>query len=297
MNEHIPERVIKRSTHDKPWFTDDCAIACDKKNKAYKKYRASGTDTDKQFYKKSIDTAQAIYKRAQEQYKIKIEHKLIQGRDYPKIWWNITKHVAGFGGHSDTPTLVKGNIFYETATEKAELLNGIFADKATLDDEGRHPPAISQKCYKQLNKIKFRAKVISRKLKKLDPSKATGPDDIPALVLKHCSSSLGKPLAALFKLSFNIGCIPQEWKNANVVPVFKAGDKSDPNNYRPISLLCIISKIMETIINDSLRKHLFNMKLLSSRQHGFQPGKSTIDLLTHTTQNWLMPCTRVMKLK
>jgi hypothetical protein len=168
----------------------------------------------------------------------------------------------------------------------AELLNGIFAEKVTLDDEGRHPPAIQQKCYKQLNKIKFRAKVISRKLKKLDPSKATGPDDIPALVLKHCSSSLGKPLASLFKLSFNIGCIPQEWKKANVVPVFNAGDKTDTNNYRPISLLCIIAKIMETIINDSLRKHLFNMKLLSSRQYGFQPGKSTIDLLTHTTQNW-----------
>jgi hypothetical protein len=121
INEHIPKRVIKRSPHDKPWFTDDCAIACDQKTEAYKKYRASGTDTDKQFYRKSIDTAQAIYKRAQEQYKIKIEHKLIQGRDYPKIWWNITKHVAGFGGHSDTPTLVNDNILYETATEKAEL--------------------------------------------------------------------------------------------------------------------------------------------------------------------------------
>jgi hypothetical protein len=43
---------------------------------------------------------------------------------------------------------------------------------------------------------------------------------------------------------------------------------------------------METIINDYLRKHLFNMKLLSSRQYGFQPGESTIDLLTYTTQNW-----------
>jgi hypothetical protein len=72
MNEHIPKRIIKRSPRDKPWFTDDCAIACDQKSKAYKKYRASGTDTDKQVYQKSIDTTQAIYKRAQEQYKIKI---------------------------------------------------------------------------------------------------------------------------------------------------------------------------------------------------------------------------------
>jgi retron-type reverse transcriptase len=106
------------------------------------------------------------------------------------------------------------------------------------------------------------------------------------MVLKKCSPSLGKPLATLFKLSFDLGKLPQQWKNANIVPVFKADNKSDPNNYRPISLLCIISKVMEAIINDFLRKHLFNKKLLSSRQYGFQPGKSTMDLLAHATQNW-----------
>jgi hypothetical protein len=62
---------------------------------------------------------------------------------------------------------------------------------------------MQQKCPKQLNKVKFRAKVISRKLKKLDSNKATGPDDILAMVLKKCSPSLGKPLATLFKRSFN----------------------------------------------------------------------------------------------
>jgi sarcosine oxidase/L-pipecolate oxidase len=104
--------------------------------------------------------------------------------------------------------------------------------------------------------------------------------------LKKCLPRLGKPLATLLKLSFNLGKLPQEWKNANIVPVSKADNKSDPNNYRPISLLCIIFKVMETIINDFLRKHLFNMKLLSSRQYGFQAGKSTMDLLAHATQNW-----------
>jgi hypothetical protein len=75
--------------------------------------------------------------------------------------------------------------------------------------------------------------------------------------------------------------------------VGKADNKSDPNNYRPIFLLCIISKVMEAIINEFLRTHLFNMKLLSSRKYGFQPGKSTMELLAHATKN----CTEVTNLK
>jgi hypothetical protein len=60
MNKDIPKRVIKRSPHDKPWFTDDCAIACEQKTKAYKNFRTSGSVTDKEIYMKSIDTAQTI---------------------------------------------------------------------------------------------------------------------------------------------------------------------------------------------------------------------------------------------
>jgi hypothetical protein len=107
------------------------------------------------------------YKRAQEHYKVRIEQKLTEARDYPKIWFKLTKHIAGLGGYSETLTLIKDNIVYETVTEKAELLNSNFAEKATLDDGDKLPPDMQQNCPKQLNKVKFRPKVISRKLKNL----------------------------------------------------------------------------------------------------------------------------------
>jgi hypothetical protein len=87
-------------------------------------------------------------------------------------------------------------------------------------------------------------------------------------------------------MSMKQGIIPKEWKCANVVPVYKSGGKSDPNNYRPISLLSIISKVMESIINDKLRKHVFGLRLISDNQYGFRPNHSTLDLLTVTTQKW-----------
>jgi len=93
-------------------------------------------------------------------------------------------------------------------------------------------------------------------------------------------------LAKLFKNSFRSGVVPKEWKCANVVPIFKSGVKSDPNNYRPISLLPIISKVMESIVNDQLRKHLFKLNLLSNHQFGFRPHHSTFDMLTYCTQTW-----------
>ena len=87
-------------------------------------------------------------------------------------------------------------------------------------------------------------------------------------------------------MSFSQGVVPKEWKCEQVIPVYKSGGKSDPNNYSPISLLPIISKIMESIVNDQLRKHLFGLSLITSNQYGFRPGHSTLDLLTSTTQIW-----------
>ena len=87
-------------------------------------------------------------------------------------------------------------------------------------------------------------------------------------------------------MSFSQGVVPKEWKCEQVIPVYKSGGKSDPNNYSPISLLPIISKIMESIVNDQLRKNLFGLNLITSNQYGFRPGHSTLDLLTSATQRW-----------
>ena len=71
-----------------------------------------------------------------------------------------------------------------------------------------------------------------------------------------------------------------------MIPCYKSGGKSDPNNYRPISLLPIVSKVLESIINDKMRSHLFGLNLISNNQFGFRPKHSTLDLLMSTSQKW-----------
>ena len=99
-------------------------------------------------------------------------------------------------------------------------------------------------------------------------------------ILKECANALDPSITLLFKKSFASGHIPAtQWKQANVVPVHKKGNKSQVSNYRPISLLCIVSKVMERYIYNSV----YNIvePLINTHQHGFMTGKScTTQLLS-----------------
>ena len=92
--------------------------------------------------------------------------------------------------------------------------------------------------------------------------------------LKNCAASLVNPLCHLFLLSRNSKTIPREWKMHTITPVYKSGDKSNLKNYRPISLLSSISKVLERLIYNKITEHL--SKTLSHYQFGFQKLKSTL---------------------
>jgi hypothetical protein len=125
----------------------------------------------------------------------------------------------------------------------------------------------------------------------LNTNKSTGVDKVHPKVLKECSNSIAKPLSILFNRSYSGGIVPKLWLHANVTPLFKKGDKLNPSNYRPISLTSIVCKIMESLIRDSMMKHLIDNNLIIKEQHGFVPKKScctnlleTMDLLTQAIE-------------
>ena len=112
-----------------------------------------------------------------------------------------------------------------------------------------------------------------------------GPDSIPVIVLQMCTPELAPVLTKLFKKCIKESCFPSCWKLPSVVPVFKNhGERSNAGNYRPISLLPVISKVFEILINSSIIKHLDSNNLLSDHQYGFRSSRSTADLLTVITE-------------
>ena len=117
-------------------------------------------------------------------------------------------------------------------------------------------------------------------LKSLDPNKATCPDEIPARIQKETTTTTAPSLCKLFNRSLGVGYIPSEWKLANVVPVHKKDEKGHVENYRPISLLCIISKVLEHCVLNHTKDRLED--LIAVCQHGFRSGRSCFTNLLET---------------
>ena len=123
--------------------------------------------------------------------------------------------------------------------------------------------------------------MVKKVITNLDSSKASGPACIPVVVLKNCEPELSYILAKLFNKCLKESCFPDCWKVSSVVPVFKnVGERSTAKNYCPVSLLSLVSKVFEKIVNNRIVDHLEKCGLFSDFQYGFRSSRSTADLLT-----------------
>ena len=113
-----------------------------------------------------------------------------------------------------------------------------------------------------------------KKISKLKSNSAPGPDGITPRFLKDHSDILSIPMSIIFNKSMYTSTDPKDWKDANVTPILKKGAKSNPDNYRPISLTSVPCKIMESIMRDKMVDHLLANKLIQNSQHGFMQKKS-----------------------
>lgn len=113
----------------------------------------------------------------------------------------------------------------------------------------------------------------------IKPKTSTGIDDISPKTLKLCKDELAQPLVNIVNKSFAQGIFPSLLKIAKVHPKFKQGDRKQPSNYRPISLLSTFSKIIEKIVLNRLLLHIKSFNILTIHQHGFTPGRSTVTAL------------------
>ena len=100
-------------------------------------------------------------------------------------------------------------------------------------------------------------------LKNLDVSKSMGPDDIHPFILKSMADAFVTPITLIFKKSIESGILPSAWKSARITPIFKKGSKTEPCNYRPVSLTSIVCKTMEKIVRKHIMDHLSSNNLLS----------------------------------
>jgi hypothetical protein len=162
----------------------------------------------------------------------------------------------------------------------ADLLNNYFTTVFTHENVSNipEPDVIFTRSIisEGLGKIIINEEVVYSKLVNLNANKSPGVDGLHPKFLYELRDELVKPLSKLFVMSLELGKIPQDWKDANITPLFKKGSKSKAENYRPISLTSVVGKLLESIIKDNLLNHLEKYKLLRDSQHGFRKGRSCL---------------------
>ncbi|KAL9982072.1 hypothetical protein ACROYT_G010864 [Oculina patagonica] len=173
--------------------------------------------------------------------------------------------------------------------EKANLMNTYFSsigEKLARSVEPLPLRPIIEEAVPRLSCIPLSCSIIEKKLSSLKPSKATGPDGISPKLLKLAGPSVAAPLTNLYVRSMDQG-VYNDWKIARLNPVFKKDDETEIGNYRPISLLSVPSKILESCVADALVKHvLLDNRLLTNNQWAYRKGYSTELLLAHLTETW-----------
>ncbi|BHF63767.1 hypothetical protein SprV_0200676200 [Sparganum proliferum] len=169
--------------------------------------------------------------------------------------------------------------------DKAAYFSQFF--QSVYTNEARFlPPSTEELPTPSVSHILFSEGIVRRELEALNESKSPGPDEIPPKLLKELASELSVPLSMLFQTSFDTGTLPIDWKLAHITPLYKGGSRASTTNYRPISLTCILCKVMERIMKNELIDFLEVHGLLSNCQHGFRKGRSCTTNLLRSLQSW-----------
>ena len=154
-------------------------------------------------------------------------------------------------------------------------------------------PDIPGPSYPAMDSIEITIEGVISLLTNLNPNKASGPDKICNRFLKEFVAEIAPCLTVLFQASLNQGIIPNDWKKAFVVPIFKKGDCSSPANYRPISLTSVNCKLLEHIISSTnIYSHLDKYKILTEQQHGFRGRRSCKTQLIDTINDFVTTLNR-----
>ena len=174
-------------------------------------------------------------------------------------------------GKSAIPPLFNGPEVLSSASDKAKLFAENFSLNSNLYDSGTSLPVFPSRTNLKLHNMSVTPKIVGKVIMNLDLSKASGPDCIPVVVLKNCVPELSYILAELFNKCLKESCFPDHWKVSSVVPVFKnVGERSTAKNYSPVSLLSVVSKVFEKLVNNSIVDHLEKCGLFSAFQDGFR---------------------------
>jgi Reverse transcriptase (RNA-dependent DNA polymerase) len=266
---HVPDR--RRRNHNRPpWLNRDILRAIRRKKRLWRAAK-QGQQVDE--YKAAEKQVKNMIRSAKRNFERGIakgcgSHQANKKRFFAYVKQK-TKSRPGVGPLKDT----RGKIIQDNG-EMAELLNRYFSSVFTREDVANVPDPEPTGCREELKDVKITAKDVKAKIKKLRADGAAGPDGMGPQLLKQLAEEIAWPLAKVMRASLREGVVPMDWRTANVTPIYKKGTRSEPGDYRPVSLMSVSCRLMESVIKDKIVKHLEKSGLKKHSQLGFMAGRS-----------------------
>ena len=293
IHEKVPSKVIAHIRPKSSWVTRDITALIKEEHKYWRQFKRSGSPEQLAAFRQIRNKVTSKLRTAERKH-LESLHRDIRLRSSPssvKSFWSYIKRVTGKVKSSLVPDLQtsgpSGNIIsVSDDRDKADVLNTFFAEQTRLHDTPSTFPDLSS-LYDDASvadTLSTTPAEVFDVLTHLKPGKAPGLDEIPPQLLRLCAPGIASSLSQLFNPSFNDCSVPSAWKEALVVPVHKGGTRSDPSNYRPITLLSIVCKVMEKLVH--CRLNAFLEPVLSMRQSGFKKKDGTEMQLIRLIQEW-----------
>lgn len=273
IKKHVPKCKPNNSKYP-TWFSKKIINLLKLKHKARLKYKKYKNPIDQMEF---VELREQCNKLLKNEYKSYIENIESNISSNPKYFWTHLKNLKKSSNTYPSRMVLddqEASNGFDICNLFAKNFSSVYEVNSSLSHTSSNPVSNVSLCY-----IQFTQHEVFKKLKRLDLSKGAGPDNLPPIFLVRCAEPLSLPVSIIYNESLKTGIYPSFWKQARIVPIYKKGDRSNIANYRPISLISVLPKMLEALLRPTFVRHV--QQLLSNAQHGFTKSRSTATNLTN----------------
>ena len=270
---------------DKPWITESLATLIKHKHELHKSFKDNPTQENRKLYNVCRNRVNRELKTAHELY----TRQNFSNINDPKKQWSFVNKIRGKNKHNTDIDEIK-NSFGESIRDPNKIANLLNVKFSALGNyTGDHRPyenvetSTSRRCF---NFAYVTEQQCIKVLLSLNPKKPLGPTAIPGWALRDSHKVIATHICFIFNQFLNEETFPVSAKLADVTPIFKKGDPSIAENYRPISITSAMAKVFEKLLLIQVNEFLHKEKLQTPYQFGYRKGYSTQDALLYATETW-----------
>ena len=288
-NVPIKQHRVKHKNQPE-WITSDLLDAM----KTRDRHKSLGNETEYRHWRNKVTTM------LRESKQVKYQTYIESNKGKPGSIYKLFQEVGAGKGkqkQSEISSINSNeNTCIESPSEISNAFNDFFVNVASNLKEPITPSyhdKLEDFCKSQISENtaftipNIEKNKVLKYLLNVDIKKATGTDNIGARLLKLAAPYIAEDITFICNKSISSSCFPDKWKEAKVSPLHKSGPHEDLNNYRPISVLPVLSKVLERHVSDSLTKYLNENELLHRTQSGFRTNHSCETALNFMTDSWL----------